>query len=200
MSARGFLLFTQNSIKFAEIKFTEMEIVYRPLADMKPNPKNPRKAVDGGIEALAESIAQNPEFFEARPILLSDRTGENVIIGGERRSEAARYLGMEKAPSILFHGLTEEQEDFILLNDNTHSGKWDEDLLKQWPNELLAKWNAPRWVEHTPEDLQKLFTPSEEKVKPTYIIIEVPVGEDKESIKSIVETYVQENYPNCKVR
>lgn len=30
-----------------------MEIVYRPLADMKPNPKNPRKAVDGGIEALA---------------------------------------------------------------------------------------------------------------------------------------------------
>lgn len=122
---------------------------------MKPNPKNPRKAVDGGIEALAESIAQNPEFFEARPILLSDRTGENVIIGGERRSEAARYLGMEKAPSILFHGLTEEQEDFILLNDNTHSGKWDEDLLKQWPNELLAKWNAPRWVEHTPEDLQK---------------------------------------------
>ncbi len=122
-----------------------MEIVYRPLADMKPNPKNPRKAVDGGIEALAESIAQNPEFFEARPILLSDRTGENVIIGGERRSEAARYLGMEKAPSILFHGLTEEQEDFILINDNTHSGKWDEDLLKQWPNELLAKWNAPKW-------------------------------------------------------
>ena len=177
-----------------------MEIVYRPLADMKPNPKNPRKAVDGGIEALAESIAQNPEFFEARPILLSDRTGENVIIGGERRSEAARYLGMEKAPSILFHGLTEEQEDEIMIRDNTHSGKWDEDLLKQWPNELLAKWNAPRWVEHTPEDLQKLFTPSEEKVKPTYIIIEVPVGEDKESIKSIVETYVQENYPNCKVR
>lgn len=38
---------------------------------------------------LAESIKGNPKFFEARPILLSDRTGQLVIIGGERRSEAA---------------------------------------------------------------------------------------------------------------
>lgn len=72
-----------------------MEIVYRNLSELKPNPKNPRKGTKEAIEKLAESIKGNPKFFEARPILLSDRTGELVIIGGERRSEAAALLKME---------------------------------------------------------------------------------------------------------
>lgn len=66
-----------------------MEIKYRPLKDLHPNPKNPRKGSEDAIAQLAQSIKANPAFFEARPILLSDRTGRLVIIGGERRSEAA---------------------------------------------------------------------------------------------------------------
>ena len=78
-----------------------MEIVYRNLSELKPNPNNPRKVEPGGVEELAESIKGNPAFFEARPILLSNRTGELVIIGGERRKEAAQLLGMKKVPTIL---------------------------------------------------------------------------------------------------
>lgn len=113
-----------------------MEIVYRKLSELKPNPKNPRKQSPKGVEDLAESIKSNPAFFEARPILLSDRTGEFVIIGGERRSEAARLLGMEEVPTILIQGLTEAKEDEIMVRDNTHNGVWDEAKLaamkKQW--------------------------------------------------------------------
>ena len=124
-----------------------MEIVYRDLDLLKPNPKNPRKATETSITQLAESITKNPAFFEARPILLSNRTGELVIIGGERRSEAARYLGMEKAPTILLEGLTEAEEDEIMIRDNTHNGKWDTDMLRAWSNEDLKKWAAPEWEE-----------------------------------------------------
>lgn len=119
-----------------------MEIVYRNLSAIKPNPKNPRKGTKEAVEKLAESIKENPKFFEARPILLSDRTGELVIIGGERRSEAARLLGMETVPTILLSGLTESQEDEILIKDNTHAGVWDEQKLQAWGKEQLQSWDV----------------------------------------------------------
>lgn len=119
-----------------------MEIVYRNLSEIKPNPKNPRKGTKEAVEKLAESIKGNPKFFEARPILLSDRTGEFVIIGGERRSEAARLLGMETVPTILLSGLSESQEDEILIKDNTHAGVWDEQKLQAWGKEQLQGWNV----------------------------------------------------------
>lgn len=119
-----------------------MEITYRNLSEIKPNPKNPRKGTKEAVEKLAESIKANPKFFEARPILLSDRTGELVIIGGERRSEAARLLGMETVPTILLSGLSEAQEDEILIKDNTHAGIWDEKKLASWGKEKLEKWDV----------------------------------------------------------
>lgn len=125
-----------------------LQIVYRKLSEMHPNPKNPRKQGDDGIVPLAESIEANPQFFEARPILLSDRTGKLVIIGGERRWEAAQYLEMENAPSILFSELTEEQEDEIMVRDNTHAGVWDAEKLQQWDAAELRDWGllkADKW-------------------------------------------------------
>jgi len=117
-------------------------IVYRALADLKPNPKNPRKGSPEEIKALADSIEQNPKFFEARPILLSDRTGELVIIGGERRSEAAKILNMEQVPTILIAGLSEAEEDEIMIRDNTHAGEWDRKKLDVWQRHVLKSWGV----------------------------------------------------------
>ena len=123
-----------------------MEIVYRKLSDIKPNPKNPRKGSPEAVQKLAESIKANPKFFEARPVLLSDRTGELVIIGGERRSEAAALAGLKKVPTILMTGLTEEQEDEIMVRDNTHTGEWDAAALSkiaaQWGSDTVQGWGG----------------------------------------------------------
>lgn len=125
-----------------------MEIIYRRLTDIKPNPKNPRKGSQEAVRKLAQSIEDNPKFFEARPILLSNRTGELVIIGGERRSEAAALLGMESVPTILLEGLTEAQEDEILIKDNTHAGVWDDAKLRamreSWSGEKLLDWGVDK--------------------------------------------------------
>lgn len=143
-----------------------MEIVYRKLSELKPNPKNPRKATKEAIEKLAESIKGNPKFFEARPILLSDRTGELVIIGGERRSEAAALLKMEIVPTILMSGLTEAQEDEILIKDNTHAGVWDEQKLAKWDNGQLKQWNVDgvKWPKEQIQAKEDNFDP-DKKVK-----------------------------------
>lgn len=119
-----------------------MEIVYRKLSELRPNPKNPRTGSKEAIAKLAESIKENPTFFEARPILLSDRTGKMVIIGGERRSEAAKLLKMKTVPTILLSGLTEAQEDEIMIRDNTHSGEWNRAKLDQWQRHVLKEWGV----------------------------------------------------------
>lgn len=121
-----------------------LQIELRKLSDLKPHPDNPRKTVPGGIQKLAESIKGNPNYFQARPIVLSNRTGELVIIDGERRSEAAAYLRMEYVPTILIEGLSYDEEKEILIKGNTHTGIWDEIKLAKWPVEQLKDWN----VEH----------------------------------------------------
>lgn len=143
-----------------------MEIVYRKLSELKPNPKNPRKSTEEAIEKLAESIKGNPKFFEARPILLSDRTGQLVIIGGERRSEAAALLKMEAVPTILLSGLTEAEEDEILIKDNTHAGVWDEKKLQAWGKDQLQSWNVDgvKWSKLAAEAKEDDFDP-DKKVK-----------------------------------
>lgn len=126
------------------------EVLLRPLSELKPNPKNPRRSDPEGLENLKDSISRNPYYFAARPILLSDRTGELIIIAGERRSEAAAELGMTEVPTILLSGLTEEQEDEIMVRDNTHNGLWNIAALNlQWKGEDLSKWMIPNsWISY----------------------------------------------------
>lgn len=156
------------------------EIVYRPLADLHPHPKNPRKATEAAIKKLAESIKNNPAFFEARPILLSDRTGELVIISGEQRSKAAKLLGMEFVPTILISGLSEEREEYILTTENTHVGVWDEEKITTWQREILVSWGVAD------------FAPVEKKTEEKYTRkIESPIYQpkgEKPDISELVDT------------
>lgn len=189
-----------------------MEIIYRPLKDLHPNPKNPRTGSESAVAELAESIKANPRFFEARPILVSDRTGRLVIIGGERRSEAAALLGMKEVPTILMTGLTEEMEDEIMVRDNSHAGQWDNKALRQ----LASQWNAEKvqdWLAqddwridkdftHVDEDeVNKLFEESvgDKKAKPQYVIIEFPAGEDIHTYLDKIKEFCSQ-WPFAKVR
>lgn len=172
-----------------------MDIVKRKLKDLKPNPRNPRKPAPNSVIELAESIKNNPLFFEARPILLSDRTGELIIIAGERRSEAAKYLGMKEVPTILIQGLTLEQEDEIMIRDNTHNGVWDEQKLKEWSVNTLDSWKCPvtwdigtRHIEDAlPAELQGVdISPSD-----------LPAMESRQGVKTqrVIITFLPENEP-----
>lgn len=76
------------------------EIVYREVDKLVLLEGNPRKISDEQLEKLKDSIDKNPDYFECRPVILSDRTGELVVIAGNQRVRAAISLGLAAVPSI----------------------------------------------------------------------------------------------------
>lgn len=119
-----------------------MEVIYRKLSEMKKLDGNPRKITQEQLDTLKQSIEKNKDYFEARPLILSNRTGELVIIAGNQRYEACKQLGIEECPTVLLEGLTEEREKEIIIRDNVSNGEWDEELLQDWNVEDLADWGV----------------------------------------------------------
>ena len=103
------------------------EIIYRDVEKLVLLEDNPRKISDEQMERLKESIDKNPDYFECRAVILSDRTGELVVIAGNQRVKAAMAIGLEAVPTILLSGLTEEREKEIIIRDNVNNGEWDEE-------------------------------------------------------------------------
>ena len=50
---------------------------YRDLKELKLLEKNPRKISKEQMDILVKSIQDNQDYFEARPIILSDRISHN---------------------------------------------------------------------------------------------------------------------------
>ena len=120
-----------------------MEVIYRSTETLKKLEDNPRTITPEDMERLKESISNNPDYLEAHPIVLSDRTGELVIIDGNQRYEACVQLGMSEVPTALLHGPTEEREREIIIRANVLNGKWDEMILKdKWDIEELKDWGV----------------------------------------------------------
>lgn len=103
----------------------KLKIVYRPLKDLIPYARNSRTHSDMQIAQIASSIR---EFGFTQPILLD---GQNGIIAGHGRYEAAFKMGMHEIPTIDLSHLTDSQKRAYVIADNKialNSG-WDEEML-----------------------------------------------------------------------
>lgn len=119
-----------------------MEIIYRKLEELNRLDNNPRTITPEDMEKLKESIRNNPDYLEARPLVLSDRTGKLVIIDGNQRYEACLQLRLKEVPTALLHGLTEEREREIIIRANVNNGKWDLTKLFEWDYRELMDWGV----------------------------------------------------------
>lgn len=136
-------------------------VQYRKLSELTKLENNPRYILDKDMEKLKASIKKF-WVLEGRPLILSNRTGELVIIAGNMRYEACKALGIEEVPTELitvemleeivkrhfketWELITIEQaEKEIIIRDNVSSGEWDmSSLANNWDLEDLAEW----WVE-----------------------------------------------------
>jgi hypothetical protein len=123
------------------MKRVENVVEYKSLDELYHLDRNPRTISKQRMDMLVESIKDNPDYFEARPIICSDRTGKLVIIAGNQRLRAAGLAGLSEVPVVTLHGLTEEREREITIRDNVELGDWDFDLLaNDWDVEDLQKW------------------------------------------------------------
>jgi len=103
-----------------------LNIVYRPISNLKARDGNPRTHSTKQIRQVADSIK---EFGFLIPVLVD---AENRLIAGHCRVEAARLLGLEKVPTIRAEHLSEAQIRAYVIADNklTLNADWDIGLLK----------------------------------------------------------------------
>lgn len=112
------------------------------IADIKPNPKNPRIIKDDKFQKLVNSLRDFPDMLRKRPLVcFTDADGKKVVLGGNMRLRAARELGMKELPVMMADEWTEEQKSEFLIKDNVGFGEWDwEALANEWDTSLLDAW------------------------------------------------------------
>ena len=104
-------------------------------------PRNPRKWTKEDVTALAASIVETPELFEARPLLVVPRGDRYIVIGGNMRLAAARELAMSAPPCYEIDDRSTENLKRMALKDNASFGEWDTvALADEWPDCPLAEW------------------------------------------------------------
>lgn len=147
----------------------QAQVEYRAIADLKELPGNPRTIKKDQFEKLKQSIKDNADYFEARPIILSDRTGELVILAGNQRYKAAKAIGLLEVPTILLEGLTEAREKEIIIRDNVENGDWDwDELANTWDAARLTEWGVqmPDWASEAESEIIEDEAPEPETDKP----------------------------------
>lgn len=104
-----------------------LDVRYRPLADLRPDPQNPRVHSPKQVAQLAKSIGS---FGFIVPVLI-DAKGK--IIAGHGRVMAAQKIGMSEVPTLCLEHLSEAQARAFLLADNKLSinSSWNERLLAE---------------------------------------------------------------------
>ena len=103
----------------------DLKIEYIPVSDLKPYEKNARKHAAKDVEAIAASIR---EFGFDDPVGI---WGDNLIVEGHGRLQAAKKLGMKKVPCIRLDHLSDEQRRAYALahNRTAELSEWDVGLL-----------------------------------------------------------------------
>lgn len=140
------------------MKTTTHQVEYRAISELNELEGNPRTIKKDDFERLKKSLQDNQDYFEARPLILSDRTGKLVIIAGNQRYKAAKAIGLKEVPTILLPNLTEEREKEIIIRDNVENGDWDMDILaNEWNVDDLKDWGVENVFKPIPFNVDEFF-------------------------------------------
>ena len=109
-----------------------LEIVYRPIAELKLDPQNPREHPPRQIGQIARSIKT---FGFNVPVLIDSKSN---VIAGHGRLLAVQQLGLIEVPTILLDHLSQAQARAFMIADNklTLNAEWDLQLLSQQLRDL----------------------------------------------------------------
>lgn len=106
------------------------------VSNLIPYTQNPKKHPDSQIDKIASSIKK---FGFTVPILIK---GDNEIIAGHGRVEAAKKLGIDEVPAIVRDDLTDaEAKAFRIADNRIAESDWDEDLLEMEFEELEEEFD-----------------------------------------------------------
>jgi DNA modification methylase len=112
-----------------------LSIAYRPIGELKADPKNPRSHSAKQVRQVADSIST---FGFIVPILVD---GAGAVIAGHGRLLAARRLGLSSVPTICVDHLTPAQMRAFQVADNKlcEASEWNDSLLAEALKELSVQ-------------------------------------------------------------
>jgi ParB-like chromosome segregation protein Spo0J len=132
-------------------------VQYIDIKKLKPHPENPRKISFKELEALCDSIKENQEYFEARPIITDKKF---LVWAGNSRYKAALKLGLKEVPVHVIDLPVEKMKE-IMIRDNVNNGQWESAMLLEWDLEDLTKFG----LEFTKSFDENNLTEQEEKAE-----------------------------------
>lgn len=141
------------------------------LSKLKKWDDNPREISQQNLEDVKYKIQKYSKFLQGHPLWITpDKTeqGKYIVFGGNQRLEAAKQLGWDKIPAIIFENITEKEMKEAALIDNKTDGVWKFPVLKEKFKDIdFIKLGFP--------DLN--FTPKQIEFKPSSFV-EEPTQED----------------------
>ena len=93
----------------------ESDIQEIPVADIRPNPYQPRKTFDQ--EALDELAASIKNYGVFQPIIVKKSIKGYDLVAGERRLRASKLAGLETIPAIVKDFDDEKMREIALLEN-----------------------------------------------------------------------------------
>jgi hypothetical protein len=130
------------------------------IAEVKPNPNNPRLIKDDKFRKLVKSIQEFPDMLNVRPIVVNQ---DMVVLGGNMRLKAIKEAGYKDIDVQIVDWSEDQQKEFI-VKDNASFGEWNwDDLANNWDEEQLVEWGVDAWVNKGNDDLLELDAKAEEE-------------------------------------
>ena len=151
---------TATSADAAPTTTSPMQVEQLPIADLHPDPGNPRRIEEAALAALTRSIAT---FGVVDPVLA--RRADRRVIAGHQRLVASRRADLTTMPVILLD-LTAEDARLLNVALNRIGGDWDADLLARLLIDLRATADRDLTLSGFSEaDLQDLLTRFDQREK-----------------------------------
>jgi hypothetical protein len=154
-------------------------------------PTNPRQWTKSDIDLTAQSLTNDPDFLEDRPLLVvpGPTAKSFIVFAGNLRLTAARQLKIKEVPGIIY--TPENETDQLTIKrrsvlDNGSFGAWDYDALaNEWDDLPLGDWGVPAW-NNEEEDEMPTDLDAEPKNAPFVCKITFP---DADSMTRFVTAY-----------
>ena len=152
-------------------------------------PRNPRQWTREDVARTAQSIEEDPDFLEDRPLLVVPHGKKWVVFAGNLRREGCLNAGLESVPCVTYQPEDEADQLTIkrrAMKDNGSFGSWDYDeLANAWDDLPLEDWgiDVPEMeMEEEDEEVDK----KKEKIEEVERLLDEAMRENvKESIEQI---------------
>lgn len=159
-----------------EIKKLPIKSIVSNTGQIPDVPANPRFIKDEKFALLVQSLQDDPEIMEGRPVWVFPFDGQFVAIGGNMRHKAAKELKWKEINCcILPPDYPAAKIRAIIIKDNASFGSNDWDMLaNEWDSEELAAWGMDLPETFAAEELEAV---EDDYTEPDQMQVDVVLGD-----------------------